>query len=156
METNNTPQNKENKKLIIICATTVIVAALALVTVLVLKSNSSKSDFKIYGDLSEFTMTYDDFTYGMKEDLPADVEEQIKNLYDEFLVASENSDDTAMIKIFDELDKLDVYDEGMMENMGGVIELTPQEMAELDSDGDGVIVFEDDELPAEFDESGGN
>ena len=144
MENTNIEQKGENKKLIIICAAIVLVAALALTTVLILKNNSSKNDFSMQGDISKLQMTYEDFTFGMKDNLPAEVEEKVKSLYDDFVAASEKNNPEAIVKIFDELNKLDVYEDDFMGNMGGsgFIELTPEELAELDPDGDGVIVFE--------------
>lgn len=155
MEENKTPQKNENKRLIIICATIILVAVMALLGVIILKNNSTNPEYEIYGDLSGIEMTYEDFTYGMKEDLSADVEQQVKDLYDEFLEANENNDQEAITAVFNKLDKLDVYDEEMMGNME-IIEMTPEELAQLDPDGDGVIVFEGDELPEGFTQEGEN
>ena len=155
MEEKNIPKKNENKRLMIICATIVLVAVMALVSVIVLKNNSSEAGYDMYGDLSDFEMTYEDFTYGMKADLSADVEEQVKALYDEFLQASKNNDEKAIMEIFEKLDSMDVYDEATMGNME-IVELTPEELAQLDPDGDGIIVFEGDEIPEGFVEDGGN
>lgn len=153
METNNTSKKNEYKKLIIICSTIALVAAMALVGVLVLKNNSSKSDYEMMGDLSDFEMTYEDFAYGLKEDMSADEQAQVEALYNEFLEASKNNDENAMMDIFARLDELDLYDESMM---GQMVELTEEEWAELDPDGDGIIVFEDGEIPEGFEAGEGN
>jgi len=146
MENTNIEQKNENKKLIIICATIVLVVIAALAIVLILKNDSSKSEFTMQGNISGLQMTYEDFTFGMKDDLSAEVEEKVKSLYDDFVAASEQNDGEAISKVFEELNKLDVYDDNFIGNMGGAgfIEMTPEELAELDTDGDGVIVFQSD------------
>jgi len=142
------------KKTIIICVTLVLVTVLGLTAVIIIKNSQNKEEMQKINSIGE--MSYEDFTFGMKEDLSQEVIDEVKSLYYDFLQALENNDDKAINNVFDKLSKLDVYDEGAMQS--GMIEMSPEEFAKLDPDGDGIIVFGAEELPDDFgtETTGGN
>ena len=154
METANT----SNKKLIIICTTIILVVAIVMTGVFIItKDNPSKN--VVIGDIGnmiDMEMSYEDFTFGMKEDLSQEIMDEVKSLYDEFLQALENNDDKEINSVFEKLSKLEVYDEGAMQS--GMIEISPEEFAKLDPDGDGIIVFGEEGFPDDIgtETTGGN
>jgi len=155
MKTNNNENVSSNKKLLIICGTFVIVTILFLAGILVLKNKIPKAKTQTMDNFSDYEMTFEDFTFGVKEDQDDEVMKELRSLYDEYLEANKNGNEKSMIKVFEKLSSLDIYDEDMMNNME-MIELTPEELEELDPDGDGVIYFDEGELPEGVEIVGGN
>ncbi|MCK5129496.1 MAG: hypothetical protein KAQ68_06580 [Clostridiales bacterium] len=154
METANT----SNKKLIIICTTIILVVAIVMTGVFIITKDKPSKNVVIggMGNMIDMEMSYEDFTFGMKEDLSQEVMDEVKSLYDEFLQALENNDDKEINNVFEKLSNLEVYDEGAMQS--GMIEISPEEFAKLDPDGDGIIVFDKGDLPdgVEVESIGGN
>jgi hypothetical protein len=101
-------ENKKNyKKLIIICSVVVLFAVLLLVGALIYKNNKAND----LSDEQGYEMTYEDFTFGMKDDLSEEVKQQVKEIYNDYVAAVEKNDNDAIDKVFAKLDELSVYSE---------------------------------------------
>ena len=125
MENNEVKPKNDIKKTLIICGTVLAVVVIALVCVFVLTGKpsaeaglSGNSGVIDAGDLS-----FEQFTMGMKQDLPPETMEEVKRLYAQVQKAMEENDTDKMSEAFEELNALDVFDESMMnmDSMEGVI-----------------------------------
>lgn len=104
--------NKISKKTIIACSSILLVAVLVLVGVFVLKGNKNKEN----GDLGEnelsymANMTYEEFTSSMKKDLPKEVQDQVKAIYDDMMKAVKEKDAKKVEELYTKVFDLDVMD----------------------------------------------
>lgn len=105
----NTDKKNDMKKTLIICGSAVLVAAIALVCVLTLgngaNSNTSEDAVLIDGE-----MTFEDFCFEMKEDLPQETMDEVNRLYEEVKQAMKDGDMEKVEKVYTQLAELDVYD----------------------------------------------
>lgn len=128
MEQQETKPKNDMKKTLIICGSAIVVAAIALVCVLVLagNGNSGVSDITSGTIMNGGEMTFEDFCFGMKEDLPQETMDEVKRLYEEAKQAMKEGDMDKLDEVYQELDSLDVFDFSNINieslgNMEGVI-----------------------------------
>lgn len=127
MEQQETKPKNDMKKTLIICGSAIVVAAIALVCVLVLTGNNNSGLAEINGTLMNGgEMTFEDFCFGMKEDLPQETMDEVKRLYEEAKQAMKEGDMDKLDEVYQELDSLDVFDFSNINieslgNMEGVI-----------------------------------
>lgn len=115
MENQNANQSKESstKKILIICGSVVLVALIAMVCVFMLQgkkntSNLESMDGNMIMDMSK--LSFEDFSMGMKKDLPKETMDEVKRLYEKIIQASKDNKMDKVTELYDELFKLDVYD----------------------------------------------
>lgn len=140
METNN----KSKKKLIIICGAVLLAVAMVMAVFVVISNNQQKKDDTIIsgvGNALGFEMSYEDFTFGLKVDRTDEEESMLMELYEEFKAALAEGDNETITAVFEKLDMMNLFDENMISQM---IELSPEELAELDLEGNGFVVIEDE------------
>ena len=125
MEKSEVKSKNDIKKTIIICGTILVVVVIALVCVLVLTGKPSAEP--VLSDnpaaIGADDMTFEQFTMGMKKDLPPETMEEVKRLYEQVQEAMEENETDKMQEAFEELNALDVFDMSMMnmDSMDGVI-----------------------------------
>ena len=125
MEQNEAKPKSDIKKTIIICGTILVVVVIALVCVLVLTGKPSP-EAELPGNPSVIgaeDMSFEQFTMGMKQDLPPETMDEVKRLYEQVQKAMKENDTDKMSEAFEELSALGVFDESMMnmDSMDGVI-----------------------------------
>lgn len=149
MENQNENGNMRTKRLLIICGCIIVVAAIALIGVLVLKDRN-KSNLPDFLDQTEMIgiedMTFEQFSMGMRKDLPAETLEEAKRLFAELQQATADGDAARVDEINLELSGLDLYDFDLSNMQSGTV------MA-FDSDGNPI---DPEDFPEEIRELLGN
>lgn len=113
MENQNVNESMKTKRLLIICGCIIVVAAIALIGVLVLKDRNENSlpDFLDQAAMVGIEeMTFEQYSMGMRKDLPAETLEEAKRLFEELQQASADGDAGRMNEINMELARLDLFD----------------------------------------------
>lgn len=120
MEKQNTEGNNQMKKTLIICGSILAVAVIAMVCIIILTNQNQNQTEILNGgmmmDPSE--MTFEEFCMGMKKDLSPEIMEEVRRLFDEMKKAYKNNQEERIGEIYEELNKLDVYDNHINLDMG--------------------------------------
>ncbi|QVK20248.1 hypothetical protein KHQ82_07925 [Mycoplasmatota bacterium] len=114
-------KNNENKTAffitLIICSIAIIAATVIFISSLRMSSSKDfepKDNLEAY--LSEIAeLSYEEFTKGIKEDLPKEVITEIERIYSEIVVAAEEKDAKQVNELYSEFYSLNVYSKGDFE-----------------------------------------
>lgn len=139
-----------NKKLIIICITIILVVAMVMAVVIIMVKNKSKDNTMSIDGMEMLLneqISYEEFIFGIKDDVTDEEEAALKELYAELNEAISNDDNDAVMEVYAKLSRLDIYDDSIIK---GIMELSPEDFANLDPNGSGVVYFGEGELPDGF------